>query len=171
MKNPFRFWMTGCVAIMVAAVSGGRSEASEDRFTLTGVSRYGVSETVQRIEASAQRHGMHVLACLPQKGNAVNGEAGFMLVLESSQGGTPVLMETEGAQPSLLLSVYLRSARAGGTEVLLHEGALGGPGGLPEGLSAQVQLDLADLPRVLDEALGLDGREPAAHDATAVRRA
>lgn len=160
MKNPFRFWMTGCVAIMVAAVSGGRSYANDDRLTLTGVSRYDVAETVQRIEASAQRHGMHVLACLPRKMNAVTGESGYMLVLESSQGGTPVLMETEGARPSLLLSVILRSAQAGGTEVLMHEEALGDLGGLPEGLSAQVQHDLADLPKVLDEALGLDGPQP-----------
>lgn len=166
MKNPFRFWMTSCVAIMVAAVAGGRSYANDERLTLTGVSRYGVSETVQRIEASAQRHGMHVLACLPQKVNEVTGESRYMLVLESSQGGTPVLMETEDARPSLLLSVYLRSDRAGGTEVLVREEALGEP---PEGLSAQVQHDLADLPKVLDEALGQDN--PARVHATRARRA
>ena len=150
MKNPFRFWMTSGIAIMVAAVSGGRSSAGEERLTRTRVSRYGVSETVQRIEASAQRHGMHVLACLPQKLDALTDELHYMIVLESSQGGTPVQMETPDAQPDMLLSVFLRCGHEGGTEVFLHRGALGD---LPEGLSAQVQLDLADLPAVLDEAL------------------
>ncbi|MBL0726925.1 hypothetical protein [Piscinibacter sp. HJYY11] len=152
MKKPFRFWMTSGVAIMVAAVSGGRSLASEDeRLTLTNVSRFGVSETVHRIEASAQRHGMHVLACLPQTLNEVTGESRYMLVLESSQGGTPVVMESEGAKPSLLLTVYLQQARSGhGTEVFLQQGALQD---LPEGLSDQLQSDLAGLPAVVDEAL------------------
>lgn len=150
MKKPFRFWMTSGIAIMVAAVSGGRSFAGDERLTLTNVSRYGMSETVQRIEASAQRHGMHVLACLPRTLNQATGESGYMLVLESSQGGTPVLMESEDAQPSLLLTVYLKQANAGGTEVFLQDGVLHD---LPEGLSHQVQNDLADLPNVLNEAL------------------
>ncbi len=152
MKKPFRFWMTSGVAIMVAAVSGGRSFASEDeRLTLTKVSRYGVSETVQRIQASAQRHGMHVLACLPQQVNALTGESRYMLVLESSQGGTPVMMESDDARPDLLLTVFLKDGPAGGTEVFLLRNALEGE--LPEGISAQVQDDLAGLPFVVDEAL------------------
>jgi hypothetical protein len=150
MKNPFRFWMTSGVAIMVAAVSGGRSFAGEERLTLTHISRFSVSETVHRIEASAQRHGMHVLACLPQAPNAQTGESRYMIVLESSQGGTPVQMETPDAQPDLLLSVVLKRGHEGGTEVFLHEGSLRD---LPEGLSAQVQNDLADLSAMVDEAL------------------
>jgi hypothetical protein len=150
MKNPFRFWMTSGVAIMVAAVSGGRSFAGEERLTLTRLSRYSVSETVQRIEASAQRHGMHVLACLPQQFDGLADESRYMIVLESSQGGTPVQMETSDAPPDMLLSMFLKRGHEGGTEVFLYRGALGD---LPEGLSAQVQLDLADLPAVLDEAL------------------
>jgi hypothetical protein len=151
MKNPFRFWMTSGVAIMVAAVSGGRNVAAEERVSPTRTSRFSVSETLHRIEASAKRHGMHVLACLPQQVDVVTGESQhYMIVLESSQGGTPVQMETPDAQPDLLLSVYLKRGRAGGTEVFLHEGALGD---LPEGLPAQVQSDLADLPAMLDDAL------------------
>lgn len=150
MKNPFRFWMTSGVAIMVAAASSGRSFAGEERLTLTHVSRFGVSETVHRIEASAQRHGMHVLACLPQMASVHSDETRFIIVLESSQGGTPVQMETADAQPDLLLSVVLKRGSEGGTEVFLHQGALRD---LPEGLSAQVQNDLADLSVMVDEAL------------------
>lgn len=152
MKKPFRFWMTSGVAIMVAAVSGSRSFAGEhERLTLAKISRYGVSETVQRIEASAQRHGMHVLACLPQKLNEVTGESRYMLVFESSQGGTPVMMKSEGAKPDLLLTLYLKQASTGGgTEVFLHQDTLHD---LPEGLSDQLHSELAGLPVVVDEAL------------------
>lgn len=150
MKTPFRFWMTSGIAIMVAAVTGGRSFAGEERLTLARVSPFSVTETVHRIEASAQRHGMHVLACLPQQLDSVTGESRYMIVLESSQGGTPVQMETPDAQPDLLLSVVLQRGHQGGTEVFLHRGALRD---LPEGLSAQVQNDMADLPAMLDEAL------------------
>jgi hypothetical protein len=150
MKTPFRFWMTSGIAIMVAAATGGRSFAAEERLTLTRVSPFSVTETVHRIEASAQRHGMHVLACLPQQLDSVTGESRYMIVLESSQGGTPVQMETADAQPDMLLSVVLRRGHQGGTEVFLHRGALRD---LPEGLSVQVQGDLADLPAMLDEAL------------------
>jgi uncharacterized protein (DUF302 family) len=152
MKNPFRFWMTSGIAIMVAAVSGGRAFAGEERLTLTRVSRYSVSETVHRIEASAQRHGMHVLVCLPQVVNEQTGEARYVIVLESSQGGTPVQMETPDAQPDLLMSVVLKTGQEGGTEVFMYSGALRD---LPEGLSAQVQHDLADMPAMLEEALSV----------------
>ena len=135
---------------MVAAANGGRSFAGEERLTLARVSPYDVSDIVQRIEKSAQRHGMHVLACLPQQVDAITGESRYIIVLESSQGGTPVQMETPDAQPDLLLSVVLRRGVNGGTEVFLHQGTLRD---LPEGLSAQVQHDLADLPAMLDEAL------------------
>jgi len=153
MKNPFRLWMTGGIAVLVAAVGGMRSDADDERLTLARISRYGVAETVQRIEASAQRHGMHVLVCLPQatpRGTGGADDARCVVVLESTQGGTPVLMEREGARPDLLLSVTLQPRRAGGTEVFVHAGVMGE---LPEGLSAELRHDLAGLPRVLEEAL------------------
>ncbi len=151
MKNPFRFWMTSGVAIMVAAVSGGSNFASDERVTLAYVSRFGVSETMQRIEACAQRHGMHVLACLPQRMNDKSGLGSqLVMVLESSQGGTPVQMLTANAKPDLLLSVILRSLDDGSTQVFLMREVLFDA---PEGLSAQVRHDLADLPAMVQEAL------------------
>jgi len=153
MKNPFRFWMTGGVAMLVAAVSGGRTYAGEDKLTLTRVSRYSVNETVQRIEACAQRHGLHVMARLPQRdaarrGGSENGR--LVIVLESSQGGTPVQMATSDGHPDLLLSVVVQRGDEGDTEVLLPRGALHD---LPEGMSAELAHDLADLPGMVEEAL------------------
>jgi hypothetical protein len=151
MKNPFRFWMTGGVAIMVAAVSGGRCFASEERLTRARVSRLSVSEAMHRIEACAQRHGMHVLACLPKQADARSGRSSRMvLVLESSQGGTPVQMETADAEPDLLLSVILQRNEENLTEVFLLSGVFAD---LPEGLPMQVRNDLADLPSMVEEAL------------------
>jgi hypothetical protein len=144
MKKPFRFWMTSGVAIMVAAVSGGRSFAGDERVAFKRSSRYSVLETVHRIEACALRHGMHVLACLPQ------GDESLVIVLESSHGGTPVQMETPDARPDLLLSLVVQLGDEGSTEVLLPRDALND---LPEGVPTQVQNDLADLPSVVAEAL------------------
>jgi hypothetical protein len=145
MKNPFRFWMTGGLAMLMAAVGGGRAYASEDRLTLARVSPYTLHETVARIEASAQRHGLHVMARLPQRQGGR-----FVIVLESTQGGTPVEMTTADGQPDLLLSVVVRRGAGGITEVLLPQGALHD---LPEGVSAELQHELADLPGMVDEAL------------------
>lgn len=151
MKNPFRFWMTGGLAMLMAAVGGGQAYASEDRLMLARVSPYSLHETVARIEASAQRHGLHVMARLPQRQGLFQREGGrFIIVLESTQGGTPVEMTTADGQPDLLLSVVVRRGAGGLTEVLLPQGALHD---LPEGASAELQHDLADLPGVVDEAL------------------
>ena len=53
MPRPFRFWMTGCVAVVLAAVGGTRVVAAERSLQSTN-SRYGVVETVERIEACAR---------------------------------------------------------------------------------------------------------------------
>jgi hypothetical protein len=150
MKNPFRFWMTGGLAMLMAAFGGG-VHASEDRLTLARVSPYTVNETVARIEASAQRHGLHVMARVPQKSGILQRDSGrFVIVLESTQGGTPVEMATADGQPDLLLSVVVRRGAGGHTEVLLPDGALHD---LPDGMSDLLQHELAGLPGLVDEAL------------------
>lgn len=150
MKNPFRFWMTGGAAMILAALSGARALADE-RPAVTRISRYGVEETVSRITASAQRHGLPVLARLQQDAGVDSQlESRLVIVLESSQGGTPVSMDADDGQPSLLLSVVVQRGVNGNTEVLLLQGSLED---LPEGMSEAVRQDLEDLPMVVDEAL------------------
>lgn len=152
MKNPFRFWMTGGAAMILAALSSGaRALGAEERTPSKRVSRYGIEETVSRIGASAQRHGLPVLACLEQQiGAERQAHSRLVIVLESSQGGTPVSMDDANGWPALLLSVVVRMGAGGATEVLLPEGAFED---LPEAMSAEVRHDLADLPAVVDEAL------------------
>lgn len=151
MKNPFRFWMTGGAAMILTALSGARTAGAEERMQPTRVSRYGIAETVSRIEASAQRHGLPVLARLQQQvAPERHARSRLVIVLESSQGGTPVSMDAANGRPALLLSVVVQLGVEGRTEVLLPEGALDD---LPEGMSAEVRHDLADLPVVVDEAL------------------
>ena len=152
MKSPFRFWMTGGAAMILAALSGTRALASEPRLTVTHVSRFSVAETVLRIEATAVRHGLPVLARLRQPTQDPL-ESRLVIVLESSQGGTPVLMDTPNARPGLLLSVIVQATLDGTIEVLLPEDALTALADLPDQLTPELRHDLADLPLVLDEAL------------------
>lgn len=149
MKNPFRFWMTGGAAMILAALSG-RALAAEERPTLTRVSRFGIEETVSRLEASAQRHGLPVLARLRQAGRAEHlAPARLVIVLESSQGGTPVSMAAAYAQPALLLSVVVQQCASGAIEVLFSCQL----DDLPEGLPEAVRHELEDLPSLVDDAL------------------
>jgi uncharacterized protein (DUF302 family) len=155
MKNPFRFWMTGGAAMILTALSGGaRALGVEDRHVHTRVSRYSVEETVSRIEATALRHGLPVMARLnqghPARAPRDPNERRLIIVLESSQGGTPVSMDDDTGPPALLLSVVVRRGQDGDTEVWYADSAFEQ---CPDGMTPEVQNDLADLPRVVDEAL------------------
>jgi hypothetical protein len=148
MKNPFRFWMTGGAAMVLAALSGSRAVGAEEpRHTLTRISRYDMEETVSRIASAAQRHGLPVMARLPQHTSA---EQRLVIVLESSLGGTPVSMDAAYACPELLLSLVLQQMDGGATQVFLRDSAFDE---LPEDMSAEVAHDVADLPALVDEAL------------------
>ncbi len=149
MKKPFRIWMTGGVAMILAAF-GSRAIADDDeRLSLTGLSRYSITETVSRIEAVAQQRGLRVLVRMPQSQPHGHG-ARQVIVLESTQGGTPVAMASAHARPDLLLSVVVQQGRNGATEVLLPEGAMEA---VTDGVSAEVQTDLSHLPGVVAQAL------------------
>jgi uncharacterized protein (DUF302 family) len=144
MRKLFRFWMTGGVAVVLAAL-GGRAMALEDKPGISRSSRYSVVETMQRIEASAARHGLSVFA---RSGGfaQLDGGVTHIIVLESSQGGTPVVMEGPHTAPDLPLCVTIRRGVAGLTEVLISSADW-------EGLPQQVTRDLESLPEVVDEAL------------------
>ena len=164
MKNPFRFWMTGGAAMILAALSGTRAMGAEDRPVHSRVSRYGVQETVNRIEASALRHGLPVMARLqppPQISGRTERESAetlLVIVLESLQGGTPVSMDGPNCMPALLLSVTVRQGRSGATEVWFTDSVFDE---LPDGMTPEVRHDLADLPLVVEEALAFEAENEA----------
>lgn len=151
MPRPFRFWMTGCVAVVLAAVGSTRAVATERSLQSTA-SRYGVVETVERIEACARQHGLSVFARMAEPGSAsriapefTRGEQA-VIVFACGQGGTPVLMTSADARPDLALMLYVRDGPGGGAEVLM-------PNEDWSGLPPEVAHDVAELPRVVAEAL------------------
>jgi hypothetical protein len=139
MKHPFRFWMTSCVAVVMASLGGGRALAG-DRQPLTQHSRYRITETVERIEACAHRHGLSVFARLAH-------EASALIVFESiSRDGTPVLMEGPASAPEVPLAICVRSDDSGATEVLLSSKDW-------SGLPAEVSRSVTELPILVADAL------------------
>lgn len=104
-------------------------------------SRFGVAETLQRIQAAARDQGLAVLALM--------AGARPVLVLASSVGGTPIVMTEADSQPALPLSVMLREVSDGGSDVLVAAAHSGGWQDLP----AAVVEDLQALPALVDRAL------------------
>ena len=155
MKHPFRFWMSGSVAVAMAALGVGRGALAHERHSLSQSSRFRVLETVQRIEACAQRHGLSVFA---RVGNHPmpheRRDDSTLIVFESSDGGTPVLMEAPGARPELPLAVFVRSSADGDTEVLFASSDW-------HDLPPNVTRDLTELPMIVADALADRSPVPA----------
>jgi hypothetical protein len=109
-------------------------------------SRYGVTETVQRIEAAALSQGLSVLARLASPHRPV-------IVFESSIGGTLVVMDEANARVEIPFSLQVRESADGGADVLML--SLATPAAsewhdVPE----RVVADLALLPELIDRAVG-----------------
>ena len=154
-RVPHRFWMTGAVAVVAASLGGGRSAlAEENRHTSTRASRFNVAETVQRLEASVHRRGLGVFACIAQPGDGVwASQSTLVVVIESSQGGTPVLMRGDGlaSESDVPLSLVVRAVSDDQSEVSFPTdfGQWEDWQDLPQELAA----DLAQLPKVVADAL------------------
>ncbi len=144
MKQAFRFWMTSSVAVVMAALGMGRAAASE-RQPLTQSSRFRVLETVLRIEACAQSHGLSVFTRVGSGTDGTRDEV-MLIVFASSAGGTPVLMEGPGSQPEVPLTVAVRADPTGGAEVLFA-------GSDWDDLPPTVARDLTELPMLVADAL------------------
>lgn len=148
MKHPFRFWMTGSVAVVMAALGMGRSALAHERHPLSQSSRFRVTETVQRIEACAHKHGLSVFTRVMSDTNRYGERDELMLIVfaSSSGDGTPVLMEGPESQPEVPLAVAVRADPTGGAEVLFA-------GSDWEDLPANVTRDLTELPIMVADAL------------------
>jgi hypothetical protein len=140
-RRPFRLWMSGSIAVVMAAVMPIRDVAQGERSQLLRLlrhSQFGVNETVRRLQASAQDQGLPVLALL-------HGERP-VLVLASSVGGTPVVMQHADSAPAMPLSLLVCAGSAGGADVLVTASHW-------LDLPAAVADELASLPRLVDRAL------------------
>ncbi len=143
------------MAVVMSAFAGTTLARTESRGLTCHTSRYSVAETVQRIEASAQRHGLQMFALVDRSGSAAGkdvpeGTNWKVVVLASSEGGTPVLMDRPGGQHAVPMSLVVRANGQGGSDVLV--GSTASHAALA-GLPPHVQRDLAELPGLVAEAL------------------
>ena len=147
-RRPFRLWMTGSIAVVMAALLPTRASAEAEQNETHRVlrhSRYGVTETVQRIEAAALSQGLSVLARLAASPSPV-------IVFESSVGGTLVVMDESNARVEIPFSLQVRESADGGADVWLTMLAEAVPDqwhDVPE----RVVADLALLPELIDRAV------------------
>lgn len=147
-RRPFRLWMTGSLAVVMAAMIPLRDVSESDREHTMRVlrhSRFGVTETVQRIEAAARMQGLSVLALV--------AGARPVLVLASSVGGTPVLMHEADSQPAMPLSLMVREGGSGGADVLVAEASVAHAMHAWHEFPAAVRDDLDALPELVERAL------------------
>ena len=145
MSKPFRIWMTGCVAVVMAALGTGRDAAAVEAESVKRVSRFGVAETVQRLQAGAPSHGFSVFTSL-QRAATRDAGSSTVIVFEPSRGGTPVWMELDSATPRLPLTLHVVLDAAGSTQVLMSDG-------LPDDFPADVAQDLVQLQGLVAYAL------------------
>jgi hypothetical protein len=145
LRTPFRLWMTGSLAVVMASLCTGRGVLDAERLAssmrVLRHSPFGVNETVRRIEAAAEARGLQVLARV--------GQSGPVIVLGLAAGGTPVLMAFPDSPPDVPLAVQVRRSDDGGVDVLVPQSLDSGWDGLP----APVADELAGLPGLLDRAL------------------
>ena len=143
-RRPFRLWMTGSLAVVMAAMVPLRDVDERKGLQLLRHSRFDVSETVQRLEAAARGHGLSVLA-------RISG-ARPVIVLACVAGGTLVVMEDADSPPTVPMSLLVHAVASGGADVLLTSRLRGRPGDW-QGLPVSVAEDLAALPGWVARAL------------------
>lgn len=142
LRKPHRLWMTGSFAVVMAALGPVQERIATKR--VFRQSPYGLHETVQRLEAEARQQGLSVLAEID--------DAQPVIVLGSSIGGTPVVMDRANSRPDVPLSVGVRERVGGGVEVLLADAAEARDSDWAD-LPSEVADDLAALPGWVDRAL------------------
>jgi uncharacterized protein (DUF302 family) len=151
-RRPFRLWMTGSLAVVMAAMIPMRYVSDAERSNVMRLlrhSRYDVNETVQRIEAAARDHGLFVLAKMP----GAASQTSEVLVLASSVGGTLVVMDEADSKPAMPMSMMVSAVRGGGAEVLIASSSDAGASRAWPELPSDVVRDLEALPGLVDTAL------------------
>ncbi len=146
--RPFRSWMTGSLAVVIAGSLPARDASAAEpdrRLRFLRHSPFGVVETVRRIQAEARLQGMSIFAMMPG--------VRPVLVLASSVGGTPIVMDRADSQPAMPLSVTVCEGETDGADVLVASTEEDDDPRLWDELPAAVADDLHALPSVVDRAL------------------
>jgi uncharacterized protein (DUF302 family) len=147
-RRPFRLWMTGSLAVVMAAMIPLRGASEAERnltMRLLRHSRFNVSETLLRIEVAARDRGLSVLARVPG--------APPVLVLASSIGGTLAVMHEADSRLAMPLSLMVSAAADGGADVLIASAQDAVATSDWSDLPASVVDDLQSLPGVVERAL------------------
>lgn len=147
-SRPFRLWMTGSLAVVMAAMIPLRAASEDERghaMRLLRHSPFDVAETLQRIELAARDRGLSVLA-------KVAG-APPVLVLAASIGGTLVVMTNADSRPAMPLSLMVSASADGGADVMVATAQRDADSTDWSELPASVVDDLRALPGVVERAL------------------
>lgn len=115
-RQHVRRWMTGSIAVVMASVASHAAAAVERRGVVRA-SPFSVTETVRRIEQAAVDHGLPVLACIDRSQR--DGKPHWVIVLASSEGGTPVQVEGVDAPPEVPMAVHVEAGPDGAAWVRL----------------------------------------------------
>ncbi len=146
--RPFRMWMTGSLAVVMAAMiplRGGSEAERSHAMRLLRHSPFDVRETLQRIERAAHDQGLEVLARVPGSPP--------VLVLAATIGGTLVVMDDADSRPAMPLSLMVSASADGGADVLVAAAKRDGAASDWSELPASVAEDLRALPGVVERAL------------------
>jgi uncharacterized protein (DUF302 family) len=156
-----RHWMTGCMALVMliagrVPLSNLRAEGEpgeQRRWRVESASQRPLDETLVRLSDAARRHGLAVLATVPPATMADLGSGARVVVLGRRDGQTPVVQQGDAGAAlgwSLPLRLVVHADADGSTRVSYEDPSI--LKGLSE-LPADVQADLALLPRIVAEAL------------------
>ncbi|MDE2402358.1 MAG: DUF302 domain-containing protein [Burkholderiales bacterium] len=155
-----RYWMTGCMAMVLLAAGRwpelrDREEASaQGHGWITLTSKYSVDETVQKIEKSARKRGLAVMAkVVPDRlnGDVLVPAPATVLVLGDHGGQTPMIQADADATPDLPMKLLVAQQPDGSTRVMFHDGlALMQDDDLPH----EFRDPMTMLPQVVDAAVG-----------------
>lgn len=138
---PWRCWMTGCMALVMLAAGGARAQAFGQHSRST---HHTPTETVARMVASAQAHGLSVVALIPMPERHAE-----LLVLGPSCDETAVVQRSREASIDLPLTLEISQTASGGAEVRFHDNSMPGAHTLP----AELRESVAALPGLIDDAL------------------
>ncbi|PPE70717.1 hypothetical protein C1702_06130 [Caldimonas thermodepolymerans] len=115
--------MTGCLAVVMAAISGDLARTPSERTASARHSRYDADETLRKIEHAARRHGYTVFARVAMPADAPPANRPVVLVLGTPEGVTPVVVDERAASIEAPLALTIVPAGDGRAQVHVPEPA------------------------------------------------